>query len=229
VNTWKRGCTTGAAQRPRERQVPSGDGQRVLEELQRATHRCGVPEEARRVSGYEAGREGVWLPRFVATHGVEHGVVDSASIEVHRRHRRAKTVRLDVPQLLAMRLRHAAGERQVWSVVRVPSGGAEDGRQRHRERLTAKRDRTRVIKRLKGLLAGYGVRRERHGEVAAQLAQGRPWAGSPLPPALRARRHRAGQKACLLSEPMDHLEAERREAWRTSAEPAVEQVRQLLA
>jgi hypothetical protein len=30
VNTWKLGFTTGAAQRPRERHVPAGDGQTVL-------------------------------------------------------------------------------------------------------------------------------------------------------------------------------------------------------
>jgi len=29
VNTWQLGCTTGAAQRPRERHVPAGDGQTV--------------------------------------------------------------------------------------------------------------------------------------------------------------------------------------------------------
>jgi hypothetical protein len=29
VNTWKLGCTTGAAPRPRERHVPAGDCQTV--------------------------------------------------------------------------------------------------------------------------------------------------------------------------------------------------------
>src|SRR5919106_5751327 len=90
VNKWKRGFTTGAAQRPRERQVPAGACQRVLEEIQRATQRCGLPEEARVVSCDEAGRDGLWLHRFLATHGVENCVVDSASIEVNRRHRRGQ-------------------------------------------------------------------------------------------------------------------------------------------
>jgi transposase len=229
VNQWKRGFTTGAAQRPRERQVPAGDCQRVLEELQRAKHRFGLPEEARVVSCDEAGRDGFWLHRFLATHGVENCVVDSASIEVNRRHRRAKTDRLDVHNLLTMLLRHVAGERKFWSVVRVPSVDAEDGRQRHRELLSAKRDRTRVINRIKGLLAGDGVRLALHGDVAAQLEQVRQWDGSPLPPALRARLRREWQKGCFLSEQIDSLEAERREALRTSEEPAVEQVRQLMA
>ena len=50
-----------------------------------------------------------------------------------------------------MRLRHMAGKQKVWSVVRVPSVEEEDRRQLHRELMTAKRDRTRIINRLKGL------------------------------------------------------------------------------
>jgi transposase len=64
VNKWKLGFTTGAAQRPRERQVPAGDCHTVLEEIRRAKSRCGLPEAARVVSCYEAGRDGFWLHRF---------------------------------------------------------------------------------------------------------------------------------------------------------------------
>jgi hypothetical protein len=89
-----------------------------------------LPEEARVVSCYDAGRDGFWLHRFLVSQGVEHYVVDSASIEVNRRYHRAKTDRLDVHKLLTMLLRHAAGEKQVWSVVRVPSVVDADRRQR---------------------------------------------------------------------------------------------------
>jgi hypothetical protein len=44
VNKWKLGFTTGAAQRPRERQVPAGDCHTVLEEIRRAKNRFGLPE-----------------------------------------------------------------------------------------------------------------------------------------------------------------------------------------
>jgi transposase len=73
------------------------------------------------VSGYEAGRDGFWLHRCRVASGVENRVVDSASIEVKRRPRRAKTDRLEVHKLLTMRLRHVAGEERVWSIVRGPS------------------------------------------------------------------------------------------------------------
>ena len=64
VNKWKLGFTTGAAQRPRERQVPAGDCHKVREEIHWAKSRLSLPEEARVVSCYEAGRDGLWLHRF---------------------------------------------------------------------------------------------------------------------------------------------------------------------
>jgi hypothetical protein len=48
-------------------------------------------------------------------------VVDSSSIEVSRRARRAKTDRMDVEKLLAMLLRYTVGEGTVWRIVAVPS------------------------------------------------------------------------------------------------------------
>ena len=72
-------------------------------------------------SCYEAGRDGFWLHRWLLDHGVANVVVDSSSIEVNRKARRAKTDRLDVRKLLALLLRWTAGERKAWSVVHVPS------------------------------------------------------------------------------------------------------------
>jgi transposase len=227
VNTWKLGFTTGAAQRPRERSMPAGAIHVLPEEIARAKQRFGWPHDARVVSCYEAGRDGFWLHRCLVASGVENLVVDSASIEVNRRHRRAKTDRLDVHKLLTMLQRHVAGERKVWSVVRVPSIADEDRRQLHRELLTTKRDRTRVINRMKGLLAGCGVRPVLQGDVEAQLDQARQWDGSALPAALRARLQREWQQVQWLTEQIVSLEAERRAVLRTSVEPVVEKVRQL--
>src|SRR5262245_43228990 len=85
----------------------------------------------------------------------------------------------------------SAGEKKVWSVVRVPSVDEEDRRQLHRELTTAKQDRTRVINRIKGLLAGHGVQLVLQGNVEAQLDQVHQWDGSPLPAALLRRLKRA--------------------------------------
>jgi transposase len=179
------------------------------------------------MSCYEAGRDGFWLHRFLVSRGIENAVVDSASIEGNRRYRRAKTDRLDVHKLLTMLLRHAAGEKKVWSGVRVPSGADEDRRQLHRELLTTKRDRTRVINRIKGVLAGFGIRMALQQEVETQLDAVRQGDGTPLPAALHARLKREWQKVQQLTEQIRSLEAERRVALRTSEERVMEQIRQL--
>jgi len=226
-NTWKLGFTIGMAQQPRERTIPAGALETLQQEIARAKQRFGLPEAARVVSCYEAGRDGFWLHRALVTHGVQNHVIDSASIEVNRRQRRAKTDRLDVRKLLMMLLRHSAGEKKVWSVVRVPSVEEEDRRQLHRELTTAKQDRTRVINRIKGLLAGHGVQLALEGDVDAQLDQVHQWDGSPLPSALLSRLKRAWQQVGFLTTQIQTLEAERRALWRRREDPVIDQVRQL--
>jgi transposase len=226
-DTWKLGFTIGVAQQPRERTIPAGDITRVQQEIAQAKQRFGLPEDACVVSCYEAGRDGFWLHRCLVAQGVENHVIDSASIEVNRRQRRAKTDRLDVRKLLTMLLRYLTGEQKVWSVVRVPSVEEEDRRQLHREMLTAKQDRTRVINRIKGLLAGHGVQLARQDDVDTQLDQARQWDGSPLPSALRTRLKRAWQQVGFLTAHIQTLEAERRALWRRREDPVIAQVRQL--
>ncbi len=75
---------------------------------------------------YEAGREGFWLHRFLQAEGITNYVVDSSSIEVNRRRRRAKSDGLDVRKLVSMLMRYERGERDVWGAVNVPSVKAED-------------------------------------------------------------------------------------------------------
>jgi len=190
ANQWKRGCTPGAAQRPRERHVPARPMEAVREELRKATERFGLPADAPVISGDEAGRDGCWRHRWLVPQGVANGVVDSSSLAGKRRHRRAKTARLDGPQWLTMLLRHAAGERKVWRIVRVPRVAEEDRRQRHRAFTTAKRDRTWVLNRRKGLRASHGLVLPHGGDVAPQVEPLRLGAGPPLPADLH---HRLGQ------------------------------------
>jgi transposase len=149
--TWKLGFTLGVAPQPRERTIPAGEITRVQQERAPAQRRLGLPEDARVVSCYEADRDGFWLQRCLGAPGVENHVIDSASLEVHRRQRRAQTDRLDGRKLLTLRRRSLAGERKVWRIVRVPSVEEEACRQLHRALPTAKQDRPRILNRLTGL------------------------------------------------------------------------------
>src|SRR5262245_48592783 len=98
--------------------MPAGAVQVLLEEITQAKRHFGLPEDAPKISCYEAGWDGFWLHRFLGTRGVENHVINSASIEVNRRHRQAKMDRLDVHKLLTMLLRYVAGEPKcgVWCV-----------------------------------------------------------------------------------------------------------------
>src|SRR5437870_6673898 len=185
--TWKLGFTTGHGQKPRERSVTARQQARVLDEIAQAKRRMGLPESAAVVSCYEAGREGFWLHRFLQGHGITNHVVDSSSIEVNRRRRRAKSDGLDVRKLLSMLMRYHHGERHVWQVVKIASVEAEDQRHLHRDLETLKQERASTMTRIEGVLSSQGVRVTRLTKLPEQLEALRLWDGSPVPAGLRRR------------------------------------------
>jgi transposase len=159
-----------ATTRPRLRQIAAGDLAALGREILAAKVRCGLERTAAVQSVYEAGRDGFWLHRWLEAAGIRNVVVDSSSIEVNRRARRAKTDRLDASRLLQLLLRWSQGERRVWSMVHVPTPEAEAARQLTRELATVRADRTRVRNRLQGCS-------QRKGFAGHCRAAGRP--GSP--------------------------------------------------
>jgi transposase len=185
--TWKLGFTLGHGQPPRERTIAARDTQRLLHEVAHAKARFGLGATASVVSCYEAGREGFWLHRFLQAQGSTNPVVDSSSIEVNRRKRRAKSDALDVRKLLTMLMRYHYGERHVWRVVNVPSVEAEDQRHLHRDLETLKQERARTSNRIKGLLSSQGIRLASVHKWPEQLDALRLWDGSPVPRGLRGR------------------------------------------
>ena len=226
--SWTLSFTAGFGEPVFRRRIRSRDRDALLREIDALKERMGLARECRVVSCYEAGREGFWLHRFLSAHGIENLVVDSSSIEVSRRRRRAKTDRLDGESLLDLLLRHRAGSRKkVWSVVRVPTLEQEDRRHLHRELQSAKRDRTRLTNRIKGLLANQGLLLELKKDGPAQLAALRQWDGSALPAGLQARLAREWERVTFCTLLIERLEAERRELLREGEDPTLEKVRQL--
>ena len=185
--TWTLGVTTAAAQRARLRTIAAGDMRALEHEIGLAKARFGLPLDTRVQSCYEAGRDGFWLHRWLTARGVENVVVESSSIEVNRRARRAKTDRLDVGKLFALLLRFLGGERKVWSVVHVPSAEAEAQRQLTREIETVREDRKRVRNRIQGVLATQGVQLPLTEGFLEQLATAQTGDGRPLAVAFRTR------------------------------------------
>ena len=225
---WKLGFTVGLGQPPRQRKIAAGDTTALKQEIALAKQRFGLPADAPVLSCYEAGRDGFWLHRFLESEHITNLVVDSASIEVSRRGKHAKTDRLDVEKLVTMLLRYHAGESRVWSVVQVPSLAAEDQRHLHRQLLALKGERTRYVNRIKGLLVGQGIHLSVDNEFLTHLPELRLWDGAPLPAGLQARLQREFTCWEFVHRQILALEAERRSAIRESPEPCMEQVRQLL-
>ena len=213
---------------PAPAQITAGDTTALNQEIALAKQRFGLPADAPVLSCYEAGRDGFWLHRFLESQHVTNLVVDSASIEVSRRGKHAKTDRLDVEKLLTMLLRYHAGESRVWSVVQVPSLAAEDQRHLHRQLLALKGERTRYVNRIKGLLVGQGIHLSVDSEFLTRLPKLRLWDGTPLPAGLAARLRREFTCWQFVQRQILELETERRTAIRESQEPCMVQVRQLL-
>src|SRR2546425_272008 len=208
--------------------MPARDLARLTREIADAKQWFGVQAATPVRSCYEAGRDGFWLHRYVTSLGIANLVVDSSSIEVNRRLRRAKSDALDARKLLGMLLRYHAGERAVWSVVRVPTVEEEDRRQLHRELRTLKQERTRVANRMNGLLANQGLWRPPGTDIGAAAKTMRLWDGSPGPAALRTRLEREWAHAQFLRPRSLELERERQRAVGRGRGEAADRARRLL-
>jgi len=227
---WKLAFAAELGQKARLRTIAAGDLAALDQEISRAKVRFGLAESAPVVSCYEAGRDGFWLHRRLCSQGVESSVVDSSSLEVNRRARRAKTDRLDAQKLVAQLLRFTHGEK-VWSVVRVPTVEQEDRRQLPRELEQLKHERTSHCNRIKGLLASQGVRLEvRRRDFLERLEKAVLWDGQALPAGLKQRLLREHERFEGVERQIRDLEQLRQRQLEESADdPTLAKMRQLMA
>src|SRR5262245_29123874 len=159
-NTWLLGIQFPDREQPSVYPIKGGDSEGLMAKLRMASDRCAKLSGRKPsiVVCYEAGYDAFWLARFLKARGIECLVVDSASMQVNRRARRAKTDRIDVGKLLRALIAWLRGDRHVWSVVRIPSVDEEDLWRSHRERDYLVHERTAHINRIKGLLFAQGIR-----------------------------------------------------------------------
>jgi transposase len=222
---WKLAMTSGFGMEPWVRTVPGGDLGAVERRLRQGRQRFALPAHARVVSCYEAGRDGFWVHRALTELGLENRGVDSASLAVSRRKRRAKTDRLDARKLVTMLVRVWCGEPRVWSEVRVPTVAAEAARQVSRERTALTQEQTRLTNQMRGWLATWG------GAFPRQRPRGwwttvQDWAGAALPVEVQARLARADARVAVLEEQIAALDAQQQAV--VAAAPATSAVRQLV-
>jgi transposase len=187
--------------------------------------RFGLPATAVVVSCYEAGRDGFWIHRALLQRAIHNRVVDSASIEVNRRARRAKTDRLDALKLVMMLVRVCSGEQHVWSEVRVPTVAEEAARHVSRERTTLTQDHTRLVNQMRGWLATWGATLPARRRGAWWMTV-RDWAGAALPADVQARLARAEGRLQALEAQIAELDAQQHAAVKTA--PPTSAMRQLV-
>ena len=224
--SWKLSLGDGV-RAPSRCTVAAGDTAAVTTAIARAKVRCHLPADAAVRSCYEAGRDGFWLHRWLTAQGIVNLVVDSASIEVNRRKRRAKTDRLDSDKLLSMLMRYYGGERRVWAVARIPTPEQEDERRLHRELADLRKERTAHSNRIRSLLVLHNLRVEHIG--------GRAWThwwaqnAAQLPPGVRTEIEREFERLSLVAKQIKMLEAQQRREVRSGAQPAIAQLSRLAA
>ena len=195
------------------RHVLDACSDRLVSFVERLKVRCASAGRkiARVILTHEAGRDGLWLARFLARHGIEAHVMQPSSLPVDRRARRAKTDKIDVEMLLRTLMAWLRGEPRVCSMVPIPSEADEEARRAHREREDLTRERRSIVNKIDGILATLGVkgykalRRDRRERLNCARQPG----GDPIPQKARARIERLLDRLDLVLKLIDQVESAR--------------------
>jgi transposase len=222
--SWEAGAIVpGMTRRPRK-QLDPRDMAGLLKTVERwkAEATAAGKTVKRVVLTYEAGRDGFWIARYLLAREIGVHIMHPASIPVDRKHRRAKTDRLDLDMLLRSLLAWLRGEPRACSMVSIPSEAEEDmrslplakaeGPERERERLVS--ERVALENRIGNLLSLHGVSgfKPRLKKAAEKLEMLRDFAGNPLPEQLMEELRRLLARHQLASEQMKAVEAARQQA-----------------
>jgi transposase len=204
--TWRLAFCAG--QKVRQVTVAAGNRMQFMAEVKRAREKLGVEEDAPVSSCYEAGRDGFWIHRWLTAQGISNHVVDAASIETPRKHRRAKTDRIDAHGLVIRLIRWASGDQTTWRLVQVPGIEQEDERRtsRERERLTSEQGAHWT--RIWSLLQLFGVGRCPKTKLLEHIAAARQYDGQPLPPRVCEEIRREYDRVALIEKQLATLTAQ---------------------
>jgi transposase len=185
LKTWLvAGLVPGLQRQPLKRRPPDPESLlRLLHQCRDQAVKAGSRIE-RIVVGYEAGRDGFWLARWLRARGIEAYVIHPTSIPVSREHRRAKSDRIDTQLLMRSFLGWLRGEKQHCSMAAIPSLAEEDARRPNREHETLVGERSRIVNRMKAALIRFGIRgfNVKLRKASEHLEGLRTPEGVPLPP-----------------------------------------------
>jgi transposase len=205
------GTVPGIARQPLKKLDP--DAAALLQLLQR--WREEAVKAGRTITriavAFEAGRHGFWLARWMQARGIEVHVIHSTSVAVSREHRRPKTDRLDTAMLIRVFLGSLRGERGHCRMVAIPTLEEEDAKRPSRERENLVGERTRIINRMKSMLARLGIRgfKLELRKAPQRLGSLRTPEDMPIPPNMLDEIQRDIARLAMVREQVDAIERAR--------------------
>jgi len=189
-STWVCAFAPPESERASVHRMRAGDVDRLISVLEAGRARA-MRDRSRSldiVLCYEVGYDGFWLARLLVARGIRTIVFDPASFLKPRRGRPAKTDRLDAEEMTRILRTWLSGDRAVATAVRIPTVEEKDAKRIERERKNLVEERTRIVGRIKGLLALHGIwlssKRISKG-LLGRLDTMMTGDGRPLPPFLR--------------------------------------------
>ena len=187
---WKLGWSCLESRRMKTTDIDSGDWAAFDASKEAAISTFNLTDP-RIISCYEAGRDGFWIHRGLETRGLVNLVIDSASIEVDRRKRHAKTDSIDLKSMNTLLKRHDNDADdftfRIAQVAQVPTRKDEDDRQLHRQLEASKKRRTSLSNTIKALLVGQGVKLDILSGLGKSIDTMLNGNGKPLGQVLKAR------------------------------------------
>jgi transposase len=206
------GTVPGMKRQPRK-QVAAGNPDALQTQIERwraEAVKAGY-EIKRIVVAFEAGRDGVWLARWLQQRGIEAYVIHAASIPVPREHKRPKTDRLDTEMLMRALLGWLRGEPRHCRMVEIVTLEQEDARRPAREHDSLVREQTSLVNRMKSTLVWLGITNFNIKLVKAgqKLAGLRTPNGEPIPPNTLAELYHGLERLAMIRKHIKAIEEAR--------------------
>jgi transposase len=213
------GTVPGVKRQPKKKL--SASGWPLLAQIARwraEAERTGHPIK-RIVVAFEAGRDGLWLARWLGDRGIEAHVIHAASIPVPREHKRPKTDRIDTEMLMRALLGWLRGEPRHCRMVEILTLEQEDAKRPSREHDNLVRNQTSLVNRMKSTLvmlgiAGFNIKLRYARQKLAAL---RTPNGEPIPPNTLQELYRDLERLELIKKQIKSIEQAR--VQRLKAEP----------
>jgi transposase len=203
LKNWRLVMSPEGGNRNRVKTVEAGNYLELEKAVAEARERFKLPPQTPVVFCYEAGRDGFYPYRRLTEVGHEVWVIDSASIEVSRRQKQAKSDGIDGDKLAELMQRKARGEKKALRLVRVPTLEVEDERLLPREREIILHDIGRLRNQIESILFTQGYR-----GVPKTAAALKSWVAErgELTPQLRERLGREIERLTLLEAQLQKVE-----------------------